>query len=208
MTFAAPPPRHSTMSAPAPEAMLGGLPTESWLKEHASNLASSSDPLDRVAAVGLLARLWMPAGKPSETQGVRPAQTAREWVGGLSNPQIDELTAKATLEAAALCDAFSALPTSLPSEKNAAREAVLKLVYRRDDLESVAAILRMRGREAPLREYLRLVDREAEAQLSALSLVEGLEQDERLEQVAWQEPLSWWGRFAEGLFRIRKDIAR
>ena len=192
MNAAAPlPAAPNTFVTPAPEAILGGMPTASWLRDHSSKLATSTQTTDRIAALGLLARLWMPEKKNTAT--AHPVENVRAWVSSLPTEAFSEIANKATAEAAALCDAFATLPSALPLDNEQAKEHIRQLCYRRDDLESILAVLRMKNQEQQLRDYLKLVDLEAESQLSALSLVEGLS-DERLEEVSWQEPLSWWGR--------------
>lgn len=181
---------------PAPDALLGGFDAPAWM----------TDPLRpspprgayaACAAVATLGRLWSPrkTGTPAAAAMARlraddhPWARARRWFDALPaghRALVGEL-------ARAECDALTDALDGLTDDGFTAADAVA-LLERRDDLASVAALLRT-SPDDPLGSALAALDREAGLRASAWRRLAPLS-SARLEAVAWQSPEAWWAALA------------
>jgi hypothetical protein len=149
------------------------------------------------AAVGTLGRLWSPrkTGTPAAAAMARlraddhPWARARRWFDALPAGHRAAVGELARAECGALTDALG----DLAEDAFAAADAVA-LLERRDDLASVAALLRT-SPDDPLGAALAALDREAGVRASAWRRLAPLG-SARLEAVAWQSPEAWWAALA------------
>jgi len=195
-------PRAPQLGAPplAEELLAGGL-AAGWLQERLSELTSAAWPLDSVAVVGTVVRLWTPSERQAKLALLRgearsPADRAREWAATLSPGAIADIERLAVLEATALDRDLDTLH-ELAAQDEPLDALVRHLVARRDALESVSSVLSDARAGAALRSCLALVDEHAEASLSELPCQPVDPSLEWLTQVAWQQPDAWWAGLVE-----------
>lgn len=185
-------PEPAAVPAPPVEAWTEGLAVDRWLAEEVGRLARSAAALDRIAAAGLLSRLWAP-GETPVARAARPTERARAWARGLDPAALDRAEREAVDEAARLHDRIDAVARL---DDAAARAAVGALVVDRDDLQSVRRALRLAGRGDRLDAALAAVDADARSAASVLAgRLPALADDPdglRWAAVAWQEPGAWW----------------
>lgn len=187
------------------DAWLGDESAQPWLVEEAARLVASGHGLAPFAAAGLVARLWSPPpGEARRAALVRrlagsdgPAARVRRWARGLARVALRSIERDALGEAADCARAIAALSVS-SSERDleGERELLAGVARRRDDLESVAFVLRAAGWGEAIDRALAALDDIAATRLSTMMAIGLVEADERLAAVAWQEPLAWWGAIA------------
>lgn len=189
---------------PPPALVLPGRRMENWLVRASAALASSPSELDRLTALGLLARLSLPGQEEGralleggEGAGVRPKLARwldgvpgdrRESWQGLALDRVDDLEDEIEEGLDALAGG-AGLPGSWP----------LSVALWRDDLESVRFALAAgspRRDASPLGEALRDLDLLVSVRAPSLSGVWPSQDHPRLRAVAWQEPGAWWGSLA------------
>jgi hypothetical protein len=195
------PPEEPELEIPAPESLLAGFDVPTWFLARARLLYRSADILERVASVGFVARLGAAvAASPAEVfaglltgRATSPSARARQWAGGVSAAMTEELSRMLLESAGVLFDDLESLEEVVVEGGEPTTRAARALCYRRDELESVAWVLRAAGgREALGRTSLEALDAEASRHLSALDLsLDG--DDDLLSTLAAQEPDRWWG---------------
>lgn len=163
-------------------------------------LAASAAVLDRVASIGLLARLWEPEGAPGigfeavlagqET----PTDRARAWANGLGPRALEDLVAQVRDEAAALAKRLDSLQAAIAKDPDGAVPMASAFVAARDRVESLAFLARSAGAGASVNRSLEELDREAVARGSMFALLPPLPRLGHLHGVRWQEPTHWWGQ--------------
>ena len=188
------------LEVPGPDELLADVSPANWLIERALVLHSSPALHDRVASVGLAARLGAGTTESPKlvfeelVSGQRRSPTARalDWVRNLDTDVVD-VVERQTLELAdALESDLADLEGMVAEGGETARTAVRGVLYRRDDLESLAWVLTAADRVAAVRPALEKVDREAASHLSAVDMARE-DDDDLLSAVSWQEPNAWWG---------------
>ncbi len=203
---------HARLSAPAPQlptipipeldAHFMQHPAAPWLSELVTQQIQSADPLTRLAAVGLLARLWTPVGSEAKKamvasllQGKRsPAQEyLNHYTAGFTPEVLAWVERQAVQDADTLHDALESVSNDLleleePTER---QEHADYLRERRDDLESVLEVLEAVQAGANLRLALDSLDRTALEKRMLLDDA-GSEPSRRLTNVAWVQPEAWW----------------
>jgi hypothetical protein len=144
---------------------------------------------------------------------------ARVWARGLSQEVLEEIRIQLLIDAGDLAESLS----GLTAEKQELALRVEMAAIRRDDCESMCWVLDAVGQpdSDDRSEYLKAVDQEAIERLTAVgwkvsSEIPEVDEDEdevdededtlmkivsvnwnpRLGEVAWQEPLCWWGQLA------------
>ncbi|MES2641330.1 MAG: hypothetical protein V4850_17700 [Myxococcota bacterium] len=164
---------------------------EPWLAAAAAQHADAPSSVDRMAAVGLLARLWTPpegAAPPAH-----PRDLARAWARAVEPAVLDEAESVAVRRAWRLSERIAEVGSL--SAGNATDE-MTAIVLDRDDLQSVRRVLRLVGAGDRLADALATADAVANEHLSALAdLLPSLADDpeaDRWNAVAWQEPDAWW----------------
>ena len=178
--------------------LLGGHPCAEWPRERPDALARSPAMVERVAAVGLVARLWCPEDRATRDAVLvgtveHPAEVAVKWIRSLDNETRSTLEALAYQRAARLRDALCAL---VDADEDPSEEALRALLYERDILESVRTLLAYVGHGRNLGRELALTDVAAITCYSAMPVTAGIEADPLLRAVFLAEPDAWWGGFA------------
>jgi hypothetical protein len=153
--------------------------------------------VERAAAVGLVARLWEPEDRATraailEGSAEHPSTVAARWVRSLGDTQ-STLSLLAFHRAARLREAFFAL---VDADEDPSEADLLALLYERDALESVRALLAYVGHGRVLGRELDLTDVAAVTCYSAMPVTPGIEADPLLRAVFLTEPDAWWGGFA------------
>lgn len=185
---------------PSVDEVLAGWPTADWLRERAQALQGSPLPLDRVAALGTIRRLWLPEGREAQLEVLRtgkrgPADTVTAWARSLDPRQRDTLERLIRVQADQLQRRLEDL-TEQPVEPEAERVVALELADRRDALEAAVAVLALGGVPHHVLSLLRDLDREAAelwTQLPAGGILADLDW---LGAVAAGAPDAWWAAFA------------
>lgn len=190
-------------AVPIPDihAWLALCPGEPWLREASEQRSSEEWDLARIAAAGLLARLWSPASHSSPSERFRylspdfegPARMAMAWCSALPLETRESVERSALFEVGALQERLQELEQVAMENPEQASELGRSWLFRRDDLQSVLFLLRRSGMGAVLEEGLGALDEQAAGFPSFWALLE-LEDDERLRAVSWQEPNAWWGQ--------------
>jgi hypothetical protein len=188
------------VSIPAPDDLVEHISPAKWLLERARQLHASPALHDRMASVGLVARLGAGTAKdPAQVfealvSGMYRSPTARalDWARGLGRDVLDLVERQALELIDALERNLETLEAVVAEGGGAAERAVRAIRHGRDDLESIAWVLRAARRFEVVGPALGALDREAAAHLSAIDLARSGE-DELLSSVAWQEPHAWWG---------------
>jgi hypothetical protein len=181
------------------ESWLGAETIQPWLEQLVRQLGKSPSLLSRAAAAGHVARLWAPARDPLASfqrlvaAGETPATAAVRWFQHIHPVQRRRVEQAALFEADTLAEELPWLQRHAAEEPGAARDAIRSWLHRRDDLASVAHVLGDGNPEVS--RSLERLDRAASLRMTALSSVR-FPDDERLGEVALQEPESWWGTFA------------
>lgn len=171
-----------------------GADAQPWLLDAAVERAASPWALDLLSAAGLIERLWVPSEPSVRRRTVLgnftpPGHHARDWARSLSGESAQAAERAAAREVARLITALDDDPRD-PSE-------ALDLALRRDDIESVRAVLRMIGRGASLDPPLAHLDDLGRARWPAFPVDEAVRGDERLRCVRWCEPDAWWALITE-----------
>ena len=178
--------------------LLGGHPCAEWLRERHDALARSPAMVERVAAVGLVARLWEPEDRALEAAILDgtvdyPSTVAVWWLRAIDPETRSTLEALAYQRAASLRDAFFAM---VDADEDPTEADLLALLYERDALESVRTLLAYVGHGRNLGRELALTDVAAITCYSAMPVTAGIEADPLLRAVFLAEPDAWWGGFA------------
>jgi len=124
-----------------------------------------------------------------------PTHRAVEWAKALSLPILETIQSCAYGELDRLTEAVDHLPKAVASQAHYAQDMAMSILRRRDDLESVLFVLHTAGQGELLAEALSGFDRMAVcSSFTTFSRLLDLNRDDRLWQVAWQEPMAWWAQ--------------
>ena len=183
-----------TIAAPDPEALLGGFDAPAWLTDPL-RADPPRGPYGVCAAVGTLGRLWSPRGTSTPAAAAmarlvaddHPWARARRWFDALPERHRTAVEQLARVERDVLVDALDALDHG---DTETARADAVAWLERRDDLASVAALLRTTA-DDPLGAALASLDREAGVRATFWRWISPVVSP-RLEAVAWQSPDAWW----------------
>ncbi|MCK9521807.1 MAG: hypothetical protein M0R76_02035 [Proteobacteria bacterium] len=147
--------------------ILGGHSCPEWLKDEAQSLAAAAAPFQRVAAIGLLLRLWMPTDRSEKhifqqaliTGAPIPVKDrARAWLEALSQNAIASFEADAIERANALYSSINSLVQLVAADDPQAANTAQALFTARDDLSSVQAALQVRNAGERLQSTLPALD--------------------------------------------------
>ncbi len=192
-------------SVPSRKELIGDAPTEAWLASQFDLLQQSPVPSQRMAAPGLLLRLWMPPRGQSGQEFDRmltdqdTLAPVRAWVRALApetSRAIDILARHYLLSLH--------VELELCEREAFDFEAATRLLYLRDDLESACALLDYRREGKGLRELLNVFDEHAQKSPLWKEWVKHptVEEMDRLWALSWQEIESWWGQLVVEAFPI------
>lgn len=194
------PPVRDLGTWPDPEALLEGWSIPEILRWRTARLMASSGPLDQIAVLGTIARLWESAdaaerdralAHPDETPAGRLQRAALACTEAQLGAMKDWVAVEVVQSSADLEQIASADPASVPA-------LTRHLVDRRDTLESISLIASLSGRGAAIPEMLASLDREVSAHLSMLVLdVPSEERCAYASAVAWRQPDAWWAALEE-----------
>lgn len=197
------PKRHEPIVPPQIVELLGDRHVEPWLADAVRELAESPSPVDRVASVGMVARLWSPTkGERNDLLAARasdPNAAAIAWFRSLSDDERAWIEERSVAEAASLLEDLDAITTETDADFAATR--TLDLVRRRDALESVSFLL---GPRSALATELRTLDTEVVANASGFELPVAVRGGAWFDAVAAEDPLAWWGSVAPTLATGRR----
>lgn len=198
------PPRSPRLDVDVLAQMLGDASCEAWLRRQVEILGAVPSPADRVAAAGLLGRLWMPTTGAeralfAEAGAEGPGDRVRAWAERLERPMLEYVARTAARRAEELTAELGTLETTARLRPGAVGKVAARVVHARDDLESISYVIRLAGgsRSEELDSALRAFDDEAADHLSVFAFADGLAEDERIRAVSWQDPNAWWGGLAE-----------
>jgi hypothetical protein len=183
---------------PEVDAVLGGRTADDAMIRRARGELETRDPLRVAAALGTIARLWSAPDAPSRkaAEALRsptPREVVRAWAKTLPRDAVDSLAKLASARGTALLVDLEAIESTSIDDAEA-RGRALEAVLARDDLESIAFVVRAAG--ASIDESTNAVDRFAEALFSELCDALAPIDDAVVRAVSWQEPDAWWGRLA------------
>lgn len=193
----------STVASPAPlpatprlASMTGGLSGSSDIEAEFTQLSESAVALDRLAAVGLMLRFWVPVDREIRRQRLlalaqedSPLLIAtRQWYSAFEEPARSAARADAVRESRLIGASFAQLEAV--EDEGVARVNATELALRRDRLESVRRVFQAVGDVDELREALRALDSAAAIHLTRLASAGIVE--ERLRRVLASEPDAWW----------------
>lgn len=192
------PPPPDIGGPPSLDALLAGASCLSCVRRHLEALASSEWPLDRVAAVGGVARLWRPESLAEVKRAVAsrsssPSARARGWSSELSDSALDDIGHMAFLDVEEL---WAMLDEVGEVEEEDEGPYALAVARRRDALTSVLEVIPPGELAGDLAAALRAVDDAFTAEWSALPPAGILEAEDWLIEVAAADPDAWWSAWA------------
>lgn len=157
-------------------------------------------PIERVVALGVVGRLWIPSlprDKAALLAGAELATTrARLAADRLDESELQPIVELVEARAFALVQSLDEALAGATSEQGLA-DLARALVRSRDDIASVAWCIGGRPPFASrVSAALATMDDAALVHGSLFALVDDWVDDERLSAVAWQEPSAWWGALA------------
>jgi hypothetical protein len=190
------------LDVPSLASLTSGLDSQAWLHDEYQVLAASPSVADRVAAVGLVLRLWLPTSAAARRQLLEGAltaesplvQLARQWATALSPTVCGRCAAMAVDEAENLEDALASIDSVVEQGDEAVRALATYIALERDRLESLVAVLALRGEVSRVRSALERLDAQASLLLSQMSS-SGIEHP-LLERAGEVEPFAWWSALA------------
>lgn len=189
-----------TLQLPDLESLLLNLGVKSWLQEEIRQRSASTSVLVRAAAVGLTGRLAM--GELEEPErlfhsvvsgGPDPFDVLRTWARDLPHEVVTYLESSALEEAGTLGDEIDGLDRLVSQDDLEVVRSALSCRRRRDDLESVAYVLKAQI-DTILLDTLQALDRRATAQLSTFDFATDPDAEPPLfGAVSAAQPGAWWG---------------
>jgi hypothetical protein len=165
---------------------MAGLSHEMWLREAVQELQDSASPVDRLASLGMIVRLWMPTSRAErrallfgETKD--PCALIVAFLGGIDAETLKGLDELSEATASGLVS--DARRDDLLSDPSQMR----LLMHQRDVLESALVVLEHCRHGKGLRQVLAFVDQHMRDGAD-------VEADDWLAAVFANDPYSWWGR--------------
>lgn len=198
---ASPKTRPLSPELPSPEALTGGLPIAAWLLEEFHTLAQAPSCVARVAAVGMVGRLWRPErpGRLSLESLLElplPGPAGRAWMQNLPQELREDILAEAVATASLLAASLSSLEDAILGDAADARERARAWIQERDRLESVRFVFGGQDAPAALQRALGGLDHQAALHHSLWSLMPAWENDPQLREVSARDVEAWWGQLS------------
>ena len=186
---------------PAPKLaeLSGRSRTQPWFLAQFSEWAESPAQLDRIAAAGLVLRLWEPeelgevqALAKQLASGPSPiAENVRAFCQPLSAVTRAALLREAVFASDTLVEDLAELDEPLDRPDDETEAITEQLAVDRERLECISEALALVAPADALRHALRRVDDEARPHLSLLACAPT--RHPLLRSVSWQRPECWWG---------------
>ncbi len=195
------PPPAFEADAPDVDDLLCGLAAEPWLVAEAKEMAATGEPLLRLAAAGMVARLFSPRDRAQRERllaemleaGRHPVVDAvRSYASSLDANALESLDHLVAALADGLHDRLDELRELVVEDLPDAPDAALGLLLSRDEIESVLYVLRAAGGGENAAEAVAAFDREAVAAAMDIDLARPPRHD-RLLAVSRCDPTCWWG---------------
>lgn len=192
--------RPPDLPTPDIDTFIGQTAVQPWLRSLAKTLASSSRPFRRVAAAGVLARLWAAPDKAGREQNrkwldagnLNPTSTTLRWFSELGLERWESIESSALYEWHELENSFEELIETALEDPDSLETCGRTWLHRRDDLESVLFLLLRVDAGTALARGIAKFDERASRHRELWRLMD-LRDDERLRAVSWQHPGDWWG---------------
>jgi len=168
----------------------------------------SERPGDQAAAVGLAYRFWQePALPAGEVDAVAPAlldraesgvhAAIRRWAGELDGSAREAIARRVVEGVVRLERDLDDLRMAVSADRDDVPMLARAWLLRRDDLESLAAILDWAGGREPIEAELAHIDALGQDDATLFLSAPGAGDDDRLRAVAAFEPWQWWSELAE-----------
>ncbi|HCC22614.1 TPA: hypothetical protein DF272_00340 [Candidatus Falkowbacteria bacterium] len=187
---------------PGPADILETLGCELWLLTACNALAASPLLARRIAALGMLQRLWSPTSRHERCLMLHVSSehslvlTLKENLALIPTPAWETVIAHADNEIALLADQYHNLCHCLGSENPTVVESLLlAAIRRRDEIQSMITALRLAQKPiTTLIESLEPLDNQFKPLTDNFhSLNFSKSVSDHLNAVSWCEPESWWG---------------
>ncbi|MFO0696000.1 MAG: hypothetical protein U0230_20725 [Polyangiales bacterium] len=186
-------------SVPSAIALVTSLSLAPWLRRRLEVLEASPLAVDRCAALGHVARFAL-ASHPEPTRALQallrreissPAEAVMEKARAMDQVARDRVRAEALDRVGRCRELLSELPELVSERSPDAASAARLLRHRRNELESVAVVLRGAG-DLALDDALADLDRGAESWLTTLDVADPGCDDELAEASVARRGI-WWG---------------
>ena len=204
------------LKSPNIDEILEGFSAHDWLKKEAEELAEGGF-IDKLAAVGLLGRIWVPT-KKNEREAL-----IEEYKKGQDGPVINNtkkyleticekdlfFLEKLAIEAVdTLEDELGELKKLVIDDDPASAKYGLNILLERDNLESVLFCFKIVGLGEKLIRALESFD--YAAAIAAVTFREAnIPENERLHEVASSDPSAWWSAYLlEDFFQASQPVLR
>lgn len=186
--------------APDIDSFVGQAVVQPWLLLLAKSMAGASRLFLRVAAAGVLARLWSSPNEASREQNKKclnaghldPAAAALDWFKTLGAEGRELIEGAVLYEWKELESSFEELVQTALEDPDAFEESGRAWLHRRDDIESVLFLLRRVDAGTAAARGLAKFDQRVAGYRELWRWVD-VRDDERLRAVSWQYPDDWWG---------------
>lgn len=194
------PAKSPEISAPDIDSFVGQAVVQPWLLLLTKSMASASKPFSRVAAAGVLARLWSSPGRAGREQNKKwldgghldPTAAALGWFSKLGIESRELIESSAIYEWNELEKSFEQLVHTALEDPDALDESGREWLHRRDDLEAVLFLLRRVDAGGAIARSLADFDQHVTGYRELWRLLD-VRDDARLRTVSWQHPEDWWG---------------
>jgi hypothetical protein len=193
-------PARPDLEMPPLDKWLQAIASATWLEQRVHLLSESPSLMERIAAIGSVARLSVgTTANPSDLfntliidQEKNPTFKAKEWAQRLDTATLERIELLVMQYAITLKSDLLDLDERVADDEESARLAARSICYLRDELESVTWVLRAASKGLLAARALESIDEEASKHLSAIACAAD-PSDDLLATVAWQEPDAWWG---------------
>lgn len=190
-----------TVPAPNIEDILQGSSREPWLEHEAREKAASENTMDRLCAVGMIARLWIPTDRDEKralertliTGGQSPVvQKSESYIRSISPETLEQLDSLAASSVGNLHTSLEMLESAVVEREPDTDALAQSFLLDRDDAACIACLLELGGSGEKTATVLEALDARAKIMAGIIDDAKAPSHP-RLEAVGWQEPTAWWG---------------
>lgn len=195
------PPRAPFMiSKPDLAGLLSGVAAKGWLRRAVEVKVASRSRAEWATAVGLIGRLWSSCSDAENAEhtarhlsGVSdtPTDRATAWAKEIPLPALQFLEFAGVCKADDLLEELERLQQAVARGDRVSKRWAVSVLWRRDDLESLAFVLRAAGKGQSLLDVLEPLDSLGETLVQLFGPLD-IERDERLRSASRQKPAAWW----------------